>query len=253
VGASFRLRLASSDDLSSVLDLIDGAADWLRSRGTNQWQRPWPSREERDRRVHDSLLSGETWLLWDGDTPLATVTVSPTPDDLLWTPRECTEPAAYLHRLVVDRAHAGHGIGAHLLDWAGERARREYGARWIRIDVWADNYALHRYYLRQGFRPVRRSARVPGYPAGALFQKDVRRVRLSRHVPFEVEPAPGNGGRPTTGVGVNPASHPPAPCDGRLDGTTPSGNRAARPVRESGPVPARLSRTCGRTRRLPRP
>ncbi|WP_395109380.1 GNAT family N-acetyltransferase [Actinomadura sp. SCN-SB] len=229
MGASFRLRLASPDDLPSVLGLIENAAAWLRTKGTTQWQHPWPDREERDRRVHDSLSAGETWLLWDGSTPMATITLTPEPDDLLWTAQEREEPALYLHRLVVHRKHAGLGIGAHLLDWAGVRARRRHLARWIRIDVWADNHALHRYYRKQGFRLVRQSAGIPGYPAGALFQKDVRNARLSRRVPFETDPPSENGSGPH------------------------GGEDAAAPLRESAPAPAHRTRPCARTPRLPRP
>ncbi|MFI0357721.1 GNAT family N-acetyltransferase [Actinomadura sp. 9N407] len=214
MGASFRLRPASPSDLPSVLALIEDAAAWLRTTGTDQWNRPWPNREERDRRVYESLALGETWLLWDGPAPIATITATRTPDDALWTIGECAEPAIYLHRLVVGRTHAGNGLGAHLLDWAGTRARRT-GAHWIRIDVWADNYALHRYYFRQGFRWLRQSTRIPGYPAGALFQKNVHADRPGRPLPFEVDAPAVNGRRPHarsgdppwTGLGLPPASN----------------------------------------------
>ncbi|GLW65404.1 hypothetical protein Arub01_36480 [Actinomadura rubrobrunea] len=174
MGHSFRLRPASPDDLHTIIELIESAAAWLRTKGTTQWNRPWPTRRDRDRRIRTALARGETWILWHGTVPAATVTVTTTPDEALWTPDERAEPAVYLHRLVVDRRYAGLGLGAWLLDWAGWRARTEYGARWIRIDVWADNYALHRYYLRQGFRRLRHSTAIPGYPAGELFQRDTR-------------------------------------------------------------------------------
>jgi len=174
VGPSLHLRPACPGDLRTLTSLIDGAAAWLRSKGTTQWNRPWPSLEERDRRIHASLLGGESWILWDGAAAVATVTLAPDPGEGLWTGLECTEPAVYLHRLVVRRDYAGLWIGAQLLDWAAKRARRDHGARWIRIDVWSDNHDLHRYYLERGFEWVRRSTAIPGYPAGALFQRDTR-------------------------------------------------------------------------------
>ncbi len=177
MGPRFQLRPAFPGDLRTLTALIDDAADWLRTKGTTQWNRPWPSREERDRRVYASLVNGESWILWDGAVAVATVSVTPEPDEYLWTDLERTEPAVYLHRLVLNRDYAGLWIGAQLLDWAAETARREHDARWIRIDVWSDNHALHRYYLERGFEWVRRSTAVPGYPAGALFQRDTRLVR----------------------------------------------------------------------------
>jgi GNAT superfamily N-acetyltransferase len=73
-------------------------------------------------------------------------------------------------RLVVSRSHAGRGIGAALLDWAGKRAARQYDAKWIRVDAWTTNKELHAYYKRQGFALVR-TCPDPTYPSGAMFQK----------------------------------------------------------------------------------
>ncbi|MEW2358543.1 GNAT family N-acetyltransferase [Spirillospora sp. NPDC029432] len=188
MGVRFRLCPASPGDLPSVLDLIDSAAGWLRTKGTTQWQRPWPDREQRDQRVLDALERGQTWLLMEEAAPVATVTLTRTPNVALWTARQRAQPALYLHRLVVDRGRAGLGIGAHLLDWAGVRAREWYGARWLRIDVWTDNYALHRYYRERGFKRLRQSPGIPDYPAGALFQKDTASIRPNRRLPFEVGP-----------------------------------------------------------------
>jgi len=72
--------------------------------------------------------------------------------------------------------YAGWGLGAELIDWAGLRARREYGAKWIRIDVWTTNTALHGYYLKRGFEPCGSCAN-PAYPSRALFQKPVSAIR----------------------------------------------------------------------------
>lgn len=189
----FQLRPAYPADHRTLISLIDQAAGWLRTKGTTQWNRPWPNREERDRRVYESLLRDESWILWDDDVAVATVSLTPTPDAFLWTDLERTEPAVYLHRLVVHRGYAGRWIGSQLLDWAARRARHEHGARWIRIDVWSDNHALHRYYLERGFEWVRQSGADPSYPAGALFQRDTRLVRPRPRPRTRREPAAGLG------------------------------------------------------------
>jgi hypothetical protein len=67
------------------------------------------------------------------------------------------------------------GLGAELINWAGLRGQRLYGAKWIRIDVWSTNTDLHDYYQRQGFEPCGRCD-DPGYPSGALFQKAVAAI-----------------------------------------------------------------------------
>jgi hypothetical protein len=73
---------------------------------------------------------------------------------------------------IVTRYFAGRGLGAQLIDWTGLRGYQDYGAEWIRIDVWSSSLALHEYYAKRGFKscgecPDRR------YPSGILFQKNV--------------------------------------------------------------------------------
>ena len=97
----------------------------------------------------------------------------------------------YVCRLVINRAFARQGLGAALLDWAGLRARRWYGARWIRVDVWTTNTRLHTYYQRQGFGFCGFSEAFQHYPAaGALPEGD--------------EPYPADRAEPCSA-----SSHPP--------------------------------------------
>ena len=64
-------------------------------------------------------------------------------------------------------------IGAALIHWAAARAMGEWGAGWIRVDVWTTNTALHQYYKNQGFEHLRTlEFQDPWeYPSAALFQK----------------------------------------------------------------------------------
>jgi GNAT superfamily N-acetyltransferase len=166
-------QLAGLENLQDILNLIDDAAAWLQNRGLDQWAKPWPSREERDERVRKSLLDGDTWLLWDGPTLVATVTTHRHANPKLWNEMEQAEPAVYVHRLIVSRNYAGLDIGAGLLDWTAARAAREYGALWIRGEVWNTNEALHKYYKQRGFSYVRQ-ADYEDCPATALFQRPIR-------------------------------------------------------------------------------
>ena len=62
-----------------------------------------------------------------------------------------------------------------MIDWAGLRADREYGAHWVRVDVWTSNTELHAYYRSLGFRFCDYSP-LPSYPSAALFQKAVGEI-----------------------------------------------------------------------------
>jgi GNAT superfamily N-acetyltransferase len=167
-------------NLRAILDLIEGAADWLRYKDTNQWAAPWPDERQRDLRVLKGLQVRKTWIVWDGDRPAATVTTATRANPAVWAKPYCqcnlSESAVYAHRLIAARDYSGFGLGTQLIDWAGLRARGEYGAKWIRIDVWTTNKALHDYYQSQGFGPC---GRCPdqSYPSGALFQKRVTGIQ----------------------------------------------------------------------------
>jgi GNAT superfamily N-acetyltransferase len=167
------------ENLKAVLGLIEEAAGWLRCKETDQWARPWPDERQRDARVLRGLKGRKTWIVWDGDIPAATVTTARRANPAVWSAPACTcdlsEEAVYAHRLITARNYAGWGLGAELIDWAGLCASREYGAKWVRIDVWTTNNALHGYYLKRAFEPCGTCA-DPGYPSGALFQKPVSKV-----------------------------------------------------------------------------
>jgi GNAT superfamily N-acetyltransferase len=178
----------------AVLRLITEASNWLRTMGTDQWAEPWPTKEARDERVRRDLADGKTWFVWDTKTRFlwkrktlaATVTIAEQPNPHVWSDSECDlfEPAVYVHRLVTARGYAGLGLGAELIDWAGLRGQRLYGAMWIRIDVWTDNTGLHQYYKMRLFDPCG-FCLDPGYPSGALFQKRISDIGVLAipHVP----------------------------------------------------------------------
>lgn len=187
----FPIRLATPDDLQVILDLIDDAAIWLTTMNTDQWSKPWPDLAERDARVLRGLLACRTWLVEDDGVPVATVTYRPDGNHDLWTPEERAELSVYMSRLVINRKYAGQGIGAALTDWAGARARDEYGAETLRIDVWTTNYRLHAYYKECGFHFLRKyeeeddpSSKIRKYPSAALFSKPTREIETAPEALF---------------------------------------------------------------------
>ena len=177
--SSFRIALAEAtdDNMNAILRLIHQASGWLAGRGTDQWQKPWPTEEERDARVWRGLEVGATWIVWAGKRAVATVTVAKTPNTAVWRDADCIvdDLAVYAHRLIIDRQFAGWGLGGQLIDWAGLHGQSEWGAEWVRIDGWTTNVGLHRYYMNKGFDPCG-IAPDPDYPSRMLFQKSVLKI-----------------------------------------------------------------------------
>ena len=177
----FSLRLAMPGDLHEVRGLVREAAEWLRtSKDTDQWANPWPDRARQRKRIRNDLLKGKTWLVWDGTTVVATITVD-TEEPLdeneqpVWSAYKRRETALYVRRVIVSRSYAGLGLGAALLNWAAYVAKRDHEAKLIRIDVWTTNLGLHAYYEGQHFtRCAGRDPReLANYPSQALFERKV--------------------------------------------------------------------------------
>jgi ribosomal protein S18 acetylase RimI-like enzyme len=185
----YRIRRAERADIPAILDLIGSTAKWLQAcKDTDQWARPWPDEERRDIRVEQGILDGLTWIVEDSHGMLAaTVTCREHGNETLWTDLEMAEKAAYVSRLIVSRDLAGHGIGAALINWTGLHGAREWGAKWIRVDVWTTNLALHDYYRGQGFEHLRTLDFEDywEYPSAALFQKPMAAVDKNAEARFE--------------------------------------------------------------------
>ncbi len=170
------LRRASLHDFGVVSGLSAEARQWLRTTSTDQWAEPWPSEDALEQRILGAIRSGRTWIAWDGTVPAATITASPNHHEI-WPLENWRDVAVYVRRLVVSRQYAGHRLGAQLLDWAGLRASREYGARWQRVDVWTTNTRLHDYYRDQGFVFCGFCEWIADYPSAALFQKPINEIK----------------------------------------------------------------------------
>ncbi len=194
---TFRLSRATEHDFGIVINLIEAAAKWLRTKDTDQWKDPWPNLAGRNARVRNGLRLGTTWIVWAyapepdrGDVAVATITLDATANPIVWDKKEAAEPAAYVNRLVVHREYGGRGLGAALLSWAAKEAAKSFGAEWIRIDVWTNNEALHKYYQRQGFEKVKPDCSDPNYPSRARFKRHVGYVGDDGGIELEVVSGP---------------------------------------------------------------
>jgi GNAT superfamily N-acetyltransferase len=201
--APLQIARASAEHLDIVLGLIEDARIWLWTKDTDQWEKPWPNPAARDARVLAGLKNGKTWIIWDGDIAAGTVTVTTKRNTAVWSKSACTadlaERAVFIHRLITSRNYAGQGLGAELIDWAGLWGDREYGAKWIRIDVWTTNTGLHDYYMNKGFRPCGTCADSE-YPSGALFEKPVAEIMVPKLPKFTETPADSQATEPFANV-----------------------------------------------------
>lgn len=166
-----KMRRASISDLPQILRWRQERADWLRSRGSDQWNDAGLTRRGFARRVADSIAAGETWIAeGDNGAPLGTIAIDSTTDPGLWTQDELSD-AYVIHRMIVGRSSAGKGVGDVMLGHAAELARAT-GRRRLVLDAWTSNNKLHFYYKAKGFRHVR-TVEYHSTPSAALFERSV--------------------------------------------------------------------------------
>ncbi len=166
-----RARIA---DVDTIMSWRRERTAWLDRRGEDQWSIPLPRSA-----VAATVLAGQTWLVWDSQEPVATITLTaytevdelwrPAHDspEALWYPQDDPADALYAAKMMIPLARSGAGLGAEMLDWAGGRAY-DAGLMWLRLDAWTSNARLHAYYRGQGFRHVRT---VVSRVSGACFQR----------------------------------------------------------------------------------
>jgi GNAT superfamily N-acetyltransferase len=166
------IRQAGHSAVPEVLALLDGATEWLVARGrTDQWgTEPHSTNPRRIAQISSFADDGGLWLAEADGRVVGALAVGTASS---YVPA-ADEPELYVRLLVTDRASAGQGIGALLLDHARELARAA-GVGLLRVDCFAGgDGALVRYYEKQGFTREAEFA-VPvndsEWPGQILFQR----------------------------------------------------------------------------------
>ena len=142
-GRVLDLRPAVASDAQELHALREAAARWLVGRGVRQWQ---PGEIDVPT-VRDQVGAGE-WFLHRRTGRVLVALRFLWCDPVFWG--EQSDDAAYVHGLVIDRRHAGEGLGAAALRWAEDKARAA-AKQYLRLDHAADNARLARYYRERGF------------------------------------------------------------------------------------------------------
>ncbi|MBV2367127.1 GNAT family N-acetyltransferase [Streptomonospora nanhaiensis] len=158
------IRLAEAADLDALIALRIESETWLHAAGIQQWV----DRERGIRNLREGVAAGVTYVVDDGGTVAATLTLN-GPDRDFWTDEDDPENALYLYKFIIGPAHRGTGLGDALLDWACAEAEGR-GKALLRLDCWRENKSLQRYYLDRGFHHVR-TVQVAGRGSGALFER----------------------------------------------------------------------------------
>ena len=127
--------------------VLQGVARELAARGVGLWapEKLTPGELLRAYRI-DELRLG-----WLDEQPVATMVLQGR-DRLFW-PELTGDDTLFVHKVAVDRAFAGRGLAATLLNAARDEALAR-GKLFLRLDTAADRPKLRALYEGYGFSPV---------------------------------------------------------------------------------------------------
>ena len=140
------IRQATSADADAILETLAEAARWVEELdGTIMWIEG----ELEDERIRAEAGAG-MFVVAELDGRVAGAMRFQLEDRLFWPDLNDAE-SAFVHRLAVRRACAGHGISTALLEWAVHRAR-SLDKQYLRLDCDAERSRLRAFYEGFGFR-----------------------------------------------------------------------------------------------------
>jgi GNAT superfamily N-acetyltransferase len=147
------VRSGEDTDADTVTGFFDEAVEWLVARGSSgQWGTVlWSAQPKRIEQVRGIAADpGLRIAEVDGEPAGALVVAEECPEHV----PKAGERELYIGLLLVSRRFSGHGVGARLLEYALDEAKRR-GIELVRVDCWAGGDGdLQRYYEGQGFKPT---------------------------------------------------------------------------------------------------
>jgi GNAT superfamily N-acetyltransferase len=171
--SAIRFEPATEQDLPQILALFDAAMCWLVVQGlSDQWgTTPFSQQPAEVEHFAAWIRQGSLFVARHNEVILGTIVIVSAPPS--YSAREWNQTpraALYLKAFATDRRYAGQGVGRVLLDWVEQQARNQ-GIDWLRLDCWAGNESLRRYYRGQGFEE--RGEFGQGEWRGMLFEKQL--------------------------------------------------------------------------------
>ncbi len=143
-----QIRLATKNDLSQIINLINEVVPLMNKNGNFQWDENYPNMEVFDNDIQqqqlwvadeDGIIAGIAAITTDQEPEYATIG---------W---DITETAIVTHRLAVSNLYRGKGIARALLLKAEEIGMKR-GINILRIDTNSNNEATQKLFPTVGYK-----------------------------------------------------------------------------------------------------
>ena len=142
------IRKATTEDSKPLLKLLEEARKYKVSLGDLAWG-DYPFTQDD---IELRLKSNSCYVAELDDKTVGSITLI-WEDEHNWGPKGLDGQAGYVHGLMVSNESRGHGIGAHMLEWAAREVKNK-GRTYLRLDCPASNEGLPKYYESLGFTQV---------------------------------------------------------------------------------------------------
>lgn len=142
-------RMATEGDAGRVMELIQQAKDFLKSRGVDQWQNGYPDAAA----IEGDIRCDNGYVVTDGDKVVGYACISFSGEESYaglkgeWL---SLQPYAVIHRMAIDNECKGQGLATAILRYA-EKLCEEKGVHSIKIDTDADNAIMKHILAKNGF------------------------------------------------------------------------------------------------------
>lgn len=137
---------AEMKHFDAMLELFIGAANWLNTMGLSQWKHFLDGYGRDD--IMGSINAGTALLIARDEEVIGSVTIQLAPDEWdthIWRDHSI-EDSVFLHRLVLNRAETGKGLGRAILKWIERNIEYPMNKKFIKLDCVGDNPKLNQYY-----------------------------------------------------------------------------------------------------------
>jgi ribosomal protein S18 acetylase RimI-like enzyme len=146
----FSIRKAQPNQIVVALNLLKIAALDLKNREINQWSYWLDPPQERLQWLSQGFENGEVYFIKAAKRTIAMYRLMEV--DLKYWGKQ-SDPAVYIHSLIVHPDFKGHRLGAQIIGMIHEMALSA-GKKFLRLDCNASNQTLCNYYQQLGFKKV---------------------------------------------------------------------------------------------------
>jgi len=147
-----RLQLSTSSNIHNILQIINDAKVYLKSKDIDQWQNGYPNQTQ----IEQDIANNESYVLINDENQIIATSmfsIRPEPTykliDGAWKINE-KEKYGVIHRLAIDKNYRKKGIASYVLKEFHQKLMKQQ-IRSLKIDTHEDNHEMQYLVKKLGY------------------------------------------------------------------------------------------------------